>query len=157
VPSPGVASAVVPTSLVSAAIKAATLFGAGNTAAAGGLTAEVAALTGGGLKAMALNKIKSGTVVVLLVAAGGLGGGLAPCWTGAARKGDQPLCRQGQEVGVPGEDKQAPAEGVPREEGTANHQPFYVGGFRSNRGFAFRGVGPDVNRCEVGGDFLFLN
>src|SRR5262245_43171657 len=94
VPSPGVASAVVPTSLVSAAIKAATLFGAGNTAAAGVLTAEVAALTGGVLKAMAPNKLKSGTVVVLLVAAVGLGGGLSPCWTAAARKGDQPLCRQ---------------------------------------------------------------
>ena len=34
---------------------------------------------------------------------------------------------------------------------------FYAGGFRSLRGFQFRGVGPDVNGFKVGGDFLFLN
>jgi outer membrane protein assembly factor BamA len=34
---------------------------------------------------------------------------------------------------------------------------FYAGGFRSMRGFEFRGVGPDVNTFMVGGDFLFLN
>jgi outer membrane protein assembly complex protein YaeT len=34
---------------------------------------------------------------------------------------------------------------------------FYAGGFRSIRGFEFRGVGPAVNGFEIGGDFLFLN
>jgi outer membrane protein assembly complex protein YaeT len=34
---------------------------------------------------------------------------------------------------------------------------FYAGGFRSIRGFEFRGVGPNINGFEVGGDFLFLN
>jgi outer membrane protein assembly complex protein YaeT len=34
---------------------------------------------------------------------------------------------------------------------------FYAGGFRSIRGFAFRGVGPETNGYEVGGDFMFLN
>src|SRR5262249_44129552 len=34
---------------------------------------------------------------------------------------------------------------------------FYAGGFRSIRGFRFRGVGPDVNGFKVGGNFLFLN
>src|SRR5262249_53427228 len=40
---------------------------------------------------------------------------------------------------------------------------FYAGGFRSLRGFEFRGVGPfkeglfDAGRFNVGGDFLFLN
>src|SRR6185436_1917203 len=34
---------------------------------------------------------------------------------------------------------------------------FYAGGFRSLRGFQFRGVGPDVNGFKVGGDFMFLN
>jgi outer membrane protein assembly factor BamA len=34
---------------------------------------------------------------------------------------------------------------------------FYAGGFRSLRGFEFRGVGPNINGFEVGGDFLFLN
>jgi outer membrane protein assembly complex protein YaeT len=34
---------------------------------------------------------------------------------------------------------------------------FYAGGFRSLRGFEFRGVGPEVNGYKTGGDFLFLN
>ena len=34
---------------------------------------------------------------------------------------------------------------------------FFAGGFRSIRGFQFRGVGPQVNGFKVGGDFLFLN
>jgi outer membrane protein insertion porin family len=34
---------------------------------------------------------------------------------------------------------------------------FFAGGFRSLRGFAFRGVGPYVNGYNVGGDFMFLN
>jgi outer membrane protein assembly complex protein YaeT len=34
---------------------------------------------------------------------------------------------------------------------------FYAGGFRSMRGFEFRGVGPNVGGFELGGDFMFLN
>lgn len=34
---------------------------------------------------------------------------------------------------------------------------FYAGGFRSMRGFEFRGVGPDERGFKVGGDFMFLN
>lgn len=34
---------------------------------------------------------------------------------------------------------------------------FFAGGFRSLRGFHFRGVGPFVNGYNVGGDFMFLN
>lgn len=34
---------------------------------------------------------------------------------------------------------------------------FFAGGFRSMRGFEFRGVGPDVDGFKVGGDFMFLN
>jgi outer membrane protein assembly complex protein YaeT len=34
---------------------------------------------------------------------------------------------------------------------------FYAGGFRSMRGFEFRGVGPAINGFELGGDFEFLN
>jgi outer membrane protein assembly complex protein YaeT len=34
---------------------------------------------------------------------------------------------------------------------------FYAGGFRSLRGFQFRGVGPDVATFKIGGDFEFLN
>jgi len=34
---------------------------------------------------------------------------------------------------------------------------FYAGGFRSLRGFSFRGVGPNVDGFNVGGNFAFLN
>ena len=34
---------------------------------------------------------------------------------------------------------------------------FYAGGFRSIRGFQFRGVGPFVGEYNVGGTFAFLN
>src|SRR5262249_7719378 len=34
---------------------------------------------------------------------------------------------------------------------------FYAGGFRSMRGFEFRGVGPITNGFNNGGDFMFLN
>jgi len=34
---------------------------------------------------------------------------------------------------------------------------FYAGGFRSMRGFEFRGVGPATAGFEQGGDFIFLN
>ncbi|HLJ92020.1 MAG TPA: outer membrane protein assembly factor BamA [Gemmataceae bacterium] len=44
---------------------------------------------------------------------------------------------------------------------TSSHTPvferFYAGGFRSMRGFEFRGVGPAIEGFELGGDFMFLN
>jgi len=40
---------------------------------------------------------------------------------------------------------------------TPAFERFYAGGFRSIRGFQFRGVGPNVNGFMVGGDFMFLN
>jgi outer membrane protein assembly complex protein YaeT len=40
---------------------------------------------------------------------------------------------------------------------TPVYERFYAGGFRSLRGFQFRGVGPFVDGLNVGGRFLFLN
>jgi outer membrane protein assembly complex protein YaeT len=40
---------------------------------------------------------------------------------------------------------------------TPVYDRFYAGGFRSLRGFEFRGVGPQINGFKVGGDFMFLN
>jgi outer membrane protein insertion porin family len=40
---------------------------------------------------------------------------------------------------------------------TPVYDRFYAGGFRSIRGFQFRGVGPHVGEYNVGGDFAFLN
>lgn len=37
------------------------------------------------------------------------------------------------------------------------YERFYAGGFRSMRGFEFRGVGPDIEGFKVGGDFMLLN
>jgi outer membrane protein assembly complex protein YaeT len=34
---------------------------------------------------------------------------------------------------------------------------YFAGGFRSLRGFAFRGVGPDIDGFKIGGDFMWLN
>ncbi len=62
------ASAGVPLSVVSSTIKAATLFAAGQ-AAAGVISVKVAALTEGVLKAMFLTKLKTVSVVLLVVAA----------------------------------------------------------------------------------------
>jgi outer membrane protein assembly complex protein YaeT len=40
---------------------------------------------------------------------------------------------------------------------TPVYERFYAGGFRSIRGFQFRGVGPDDRGFKVGGDFMLLN
>jgi outer membrane protein insertion porin family len=40
---------------------------------------------------------------------------------------------------------------------TPVYDRFYAGGFRSMRGFSFRGVGPFVGQYNVGGNFAFLN
>jgi Outer membrane protein/protective antigen OMA87 len=40
---------------------------------------------------------------------------------------------------------------------TPVYDRFFAGGFRSIRGFQFRGVGPFVGQYNVGGDFAFLN
>jgi outer membrane protein assembly complex protein YaeT len=40
---------------------------------------------------------------------------------------------------------------------TPVYERFYGGGFTTLRGFAFRGVGPEINGYRVGGDFMFLN
>jgi RNA polymerase sigma factor (sigma-70 family) len=77
--SPNVASAVVPTSVVSSTIKAARLFTAGQAAATGVISVKVAALTEGVLQAMLLHKIKTAVLVCLVLAAVGIGlSGLVP-------------------------------------------------------------------------------
>jgi RNA polymerase sigma factor (sigma-70 family) len=60
-------SASMPASMVSSTVKAATLFAAGQTAAAGLISAKAAALTEGVLQSMFLNKMKTAMAVVLVV------------------------------------------------------------------------------------------
>jgi WD40 repeat protein len=64
-----VASAGVPTSVVSSTIKAASLFTAGQAATAGVISAKVAALTEGVLKTMLYTKLKVVVALLLVVAA----------------------------------------------------------------------------------------
>jgi RNA polymerase sigma factor (sigma-70 family) len=71
----GVASACVPTSMVSSTIKAASLYAAGQ-AATGVISAKTAALTEGVLKTMLLTKLKLATAALLVVAATFAAGGL---------------------------------------------------------------------------------
>src|SRR5262249_5248465 len=73
--SQNVVSAGVPPSIVSSTIKAASLFAAGQAAATGAVSAKVATLTEGVLKAMLVTKLKIASVVVLMIAAlvGGAG------------------------------------------------------------------------------------
>jgi RNA polymerase sigma factor (sigma-70 family) len=71
------ASASVPSSLVVSIVKAATLFAAGNKVTTGAVSAEVAAITEGVVKAMLLSKLKHGGVLVLTLTLLASGGGLA--------------------------------------------------------------------------------
>jgi RNA polymerase sigma factor (sigma-70 family) len=68
------ASASVPTSVVSSTIKAVTGLAAGQ-AAAGVISVKVAALTEGVLKAMFVTKLKTATAMLLMVSLVGIGGG----------------------------------------------------------------------------------
>jgi outer membrane protein insertion porin family len=40
---------------------------------------------------------------------------------------------------------------------TPVYERFFAGGFTTIRGFQYRGVGPNINGFEIGGDFLLLN
>jgi RNA polymerase sigma factor (sigma-70 family) len=71
------ASACVPPSVMSSAIKAVILVAGGHKAAAGAISGTVAALTEGVIKAMLLNKILKSMAVPLLVAALSVTAGLA--------------------------------------------------------------------------------
>jgi RNA polymerase sigma factor (sigma-70 family) len=69
------AGAGVPNSVVSSTNKAAMLLAAGQVAAAGMMSANVAALTEGVLKAMILSKLKSTVAVLLVAVVAGVGAG----------------------------------------------------------------------------------
>lgn len=73
---PGAASAAVPAGLAGSTIKAATLFAAGKAAAAGVISANVAVLAEGVLKAMLVTKLKIATAVLVAVSVLGSGAGV---------------------------------------------------------------------------------
>src|SRR5262249_20803356 len=89
-------SAVVPATLLNTTTQAATLFAAGNTVAAGAISARAGFLAQGALKTMLVNKLQA--VAVLLVTLGLLGAGTgmllksaaADPSAGAAQGAEQP-------------------------------------------------------------------
>ncbi|HEV3255612.1 MAG TPA: RNA polymerase sigma factor [Gemmataceae bacterium] len=85
--SANVASASVPTSLVSATIKAASLYAAGQVIAAGAISAKVVALTEEVVKTMFLTKLKMATMVLLAVSMVAVGGGLVAQHLAIAQQG----------------------------------------------------------------------
>jgi RNA polymerase sigma factor (sigma-70 family) len=84
------ASAALSPGLLDSAIKAASLFAAGQTAAAGLISAQAAALTEGVLQTMLLSKIKLAMAVVLVVAVVGVGGNRLLVPTRAAAGAQEP-------------------------------------------------------------------
>jgi RNA polymerase sigma factor (sigma-70 family) len=84
-----VASAGVPTSVVSNTIQAATLVAVGQTAATGAISVKVAVLTGGVLKAMLMSKLKAAVAVVLVLGFMATGTTVLTYRTAAAQ-GDKP-------------------------------------------------------------------
>jgi len=80
-----VASASVPTSVVSSTIKVVTLVATGKTAAIGLVSAKVAALTEGVLKAMLMSKLKAVVAVVLVLGCIATGATILTCRTAAAQ------------------------------------------------------------------------
>jgi RNA polymerase sigma factor (sigma-70 family) len=111
------ASASVPTSVLSSTIKAVTLVATGNTAATGLITAKVAALTEGVVKTMLLTKLKTVTMLKLVLSLVTLTSVMVLAWgqTGPASTGDK-----GNSVEKPAakdEKQAAPAQpkGPPRD------------------------------------------
>jgi uncharacterized protein (TIGR03067 family) len=97
--SQNVASAGVPTSVVSSTIKAASLFAAGQAAATGVISVKVATLTEGVLKTMLLMKLKIATVVFLGVAIAGVSTGR---WLYSIKGAEPVIARQeGKKESVP--------------------------------------------------------
>jgi RNA polymerase sigma factor (sigma-70 family) len=88
-----VASAGVPTSVVSATIKAAGLFAGTQAAATGVISAEVVALTEGVMKTMLLSKLKIAITLLLVVAAVAVGAGTLLYHGQAAEPKDTPKAR----------------------------------------------------------------
>ena len=74
--SQNMASACLPPTLVSATVKAASLMAAGQTVAAGLISAKVVALTEGAVKGMLLTKLKTMVAVLVVVGVSTFGGGL---------------------------------------------------------------------------------
>jgi RNA polymerase sigma factor (sigma-70 family) len=150
-----VASAGVPSSVVSSTIKAASLFAVGQAATTGAISVKVAALTEGVAKAMFLNKIKSVMAVVLMVVILTGGAGLIYQTTQAA---GQPKAQGATERG-----EQQDAQATKPTETTANKVMLaYVGNDAKGDGeflghtLRVSGIVVEVRRVETGNEPHYL-
>jgi RNA polymerase sigma factor (sigma-70 family) len=108
------ASAAVPSLVVGSTIKAANLFAAGQTAAAGGISAKAVALMEGVLKAMFHTKLKIATTIVLGMGLLGISWGLYPTRAAAppeakdvaAPPPPSESAKAGKERGIPAKEDQ---------------------------------------------------
>jgi RNA polymerase sigma factor (sigma-70 family) len=100
-------SAGVPTSVVSSTIEAATLIAVGQAATTGMVSAKVAALTESVLKAMLLAKLRTTTLVLMVLGMAAFGGGLLTQQMAAGQ--------QGQAEKSSAEDKKGDADAAKKE------------------------------------------
>jgi RNA polymerase sigma factor (sigma-70 family) len=142
--SQNVASASVPASVVSSTIEAASLFAAGPAAAAGVVSAQVAALAGGVLKTMFLTKLKVATAVFLVIALLGVGAGVVARTQKALAAGRPEIRREATAQGQrppagapktpPGKDADKPKTDQERLQGTWEWVSWTQGGKTIKRG-----------------------
>ena len=92
------ASASAPTSVVCSTIKAASLFAAGQAAATALVSAKVAALTKGVMKAMLFSKLKTTIAIVLILGLGATGATIFTCRTAAGQDDKKPAAQKEKEV-----------------------------------------------------------
>jgi RNA polymerase sigma factor (sigma-70 family) len=105
------ASASAPVAVVRSTIRAATLFAAGQAAAAGGISVKAVALTEGVLKAMFLTKLKIATAIVLGVGLLGISWGLYPTHAAAPPDRKQEAApTPSSALGAPGKQGGKPAK-----------------------------------------------
>jgi len=136
----GAASAAVPTPLAAGTVQAAICIAASE--AVGALSATTAALTMGGLRVMSVSKGKVALAVLLTVSALGVGVGVSQhARPGGGQAGDGRATMPGTRE----------ADGRQRPGGDAlAFGRYYAGGFRSIRGFEFRGLPPKKGSAENG-------
>jgi RNA polymerase sigma factor (sigma-70 family) len=132
----GVATASVPAPLIAGTVEVALRVAAAKTA--GSLFAAAATFMRGGLQAMSSSKLSAALAGLAVSAVVGVGVWQFE-WSGAGKPG----------AGNNG--------GRRAFRGAPVNERFYAGGFQSLRGWAFRGVGPEVDGFKVGGDFMWLN
>jgi RNA polymerase sigma factor (sigma-70 family) len=110
--SQNVASAVVPPLVVSSAIKAASLFAAGQ--ADGVISVTVAALTEGVMKAMLFSKLKTAIAIVLILGFAATGATILTCRTAAGQDDKKPAAEKPVEPAAKSKEEKEgpPASGV---------------------------------------------